>query len=59
MMSPLALAAMVRRAIEDKGRPALKARTGGPFPQVFSYCLGNGSAAKFAWTSIHLLSFFT
>ena len=43
-----------------RGRQKRKARSSGPFLRFSeSYCFGSGSAAKFAWTNIHLLSFFT
>jgi|SRR5213595_2150112 len=45
-------------SVQDKGPP--KAHTDGPFLRFSaSYCFGAGSAAKFAWTNIHLSPFFT
>jgi hypothetical protein len=66
-----ALALQNARLAAQGSRHALKSSTregaaknaqrapGGPFLKFLSYCFGSGSGAKFAWTNIHLLSFFT
>src|SRR6266550_8241067 len=48
------------RPYKIRGHQKRKARTSGPFLRFSeSYCFGNGSAPKFAWTNIHLSPFFT
>ena len=42
-----------------RGHPKRNARPDGPFRRFSRSYFGTGSAAKFAWTNIHLPSFFT
>jgi hypothetical protein len=45
--------------IQDKGPPETPSALRGPLLSLFRSYFGSGSAAKFAWTNIHLSPVFT